>query len=442
MQMDGVDLDADGCSVSLDGSNPTALTVGQSVHYSGLQPGSHTVQLGDLADNCELSGTDIRTVTVVAGDTVAVVFAATCARIVGLAFLVQPSDMEIGEVLSPAVQVATHDASGTIIADAATQITVRARDEGEQVILTWSSSVVDGTAIFDDIRILTVGGYSLEATAAGAAPAISDPFSITYPPIAYNSFAGADTRDVFLLSGTAILNLTNHPAEDYQPAWSPDGEKIAFASDRDGDFDIYIMNADGSGVTQLTDDPAWDEHPSWSPDGSSIVFASSRDGMNICIMDADGSDVVCIADGRGVNHSPDWSPDGTRIAWIGPGVESPELCVMRVDGSSGQCLTENARHEEQPRWSPAGTRIAFYAWEEDFSYDVHVIDADGSNDVNLTTSPGVHDVTPDWSPHGSRLVFGNHRNSGAGLYLMNPDGSDVIQLTTDGGYSPAWRPLP
>lgn len=438
----GEDVDADGYTLTLDGGASRPLAVNGTVTFFDLSPGSHHVQLGDLADNCELSGPGTRTVTVVAGDTAAVVFAATCARIVRLAFLVQPSDMEIGGVLSPAVQVATEDASGTIITDAATQVTIRAHDEQEQVVQTWSSSVVDGVASFGGIRILTVGSYSLEATATGAAPAISDPFSITFPPIAYSSFAGADTRDVFLLSDTATLNLTNHPAEDYQPAWSPDGAQIAFASDRDGDFDIYVMNADGSGITQLTNHPTYDGQPSWSPDGSSIVFMCSRDGMNICIMNTDGSGVVSIADNRGLNSDPDWSPDGTEIAWIGPGPESLEVCVMEVDGANPRCITQNPRNDYAPRWSPDGTSIAYYSLEADNTFAVYIVDVAGSTEVSLSNSTGVHDYTPDWSPDGSRLVFGSTRDPGAGLYMMNPDGSDVVHLTIDGGVSPAWKPLP
>lgn len=439
MGMEGADLDADGCGVSLDGGNPRILTNDQTTHFTGVLAGSHTVGISDLADNCVLAGPDTRTVTLVAGDTAAVAYAATCARIVRLAFLVQPSDTEIGGPLWPRVQVATQDASGTTITDAATEITVRALAEGGEIALTRSESVVDGVASFDDIRLLTVGTFSLDATAVEAIPAISETFSVTYPPIAFGSTEG-DTWDVLLLDATEIVNLTNHPADDSRPAWSPDGTRIAFASNRDGDFDIYVMKPDGSEVIQLTDDPSWDDEPSWSPDGTRIVFSSSRDGMNICVMDADGSDVQCIADSRGVNYSPDWSPDGTEIAWMGPGLEKLDICVMGVDGSNARCITQNSVLEHVPKWSPDGSRIAYYSEEADGTWDVHVIDADGADEANLTSSPGVHDYTPDWSPDGNWLVLGSNREPGGGLYMMKPDGTDVIRLAVIGGVSPAWRP--
>jgi len=116
--------------------------------------------------------------------------------------------------------------------------------------------------------------------------------------------------------GTGLVRLTNHPSNDFNPSWSPDGTKIAFASDRgDGDYDVYVMNSDGGGLTQLTDDPADDATPDWSPDGTEIVFESARgsalDNEDVYKMDADGSNETQLTDDPEADGSPAFSPDGT-----------------------------------------------------------------------------------------------------------------------------------
>ena len=96
--------------------------------------------------------------------------------------------------------------------------------------------------------------------------------------------------------GTGVTQLTDHDDWDWVPAWSPNGKQIAFVSDRDGDYEIFVMNADGTGVTQLTYNDDWDESPAWSPNGKQIAFGSDRYGglFEIFVMNADGSNVVSL----------------------------------------------------------------------------------------------------------------------------------------------------
>jgi TolB protein len=114
------------------------------------------------------------------------------------------------------------------------------------------------------------------------------------------------------MDGGNVRQLTDDPgsAWDYHPAWSPDGSRIAFASNRDGDDDIYVMDADGRNVRQLTDVPLWFERsPVWSPDGTRIAFVSDRDyDYDIYVMDADGGNVRQLTDDPGRDTSPVWSP--------------------------------------------------------------------------------------------------------------------------------------
>ena len=115
------------------------------------------------------------------------------------------------------------------------------------------------------------------------------------------------TMDV---DGSARTRLTTDPAEDFDPAWSPDGSRIAFRSHRDGNEEVYVMAADGSGQRNLSQHPRSDYSPAWSPDGATIAFASDRDGdpNEIYVMDADGSNQVRVTDNPGIDEYPTWSP--------------------------------------------------------------------------------------------------------------------------------------
>jgi Tol biopolymer transport system component len=113
--------------------------------------------------------------------------------------------------------------------------------------------------------------------------------------------------------GSAVKRLTKEPGDDVEPAWSPDGTRIAFRSDRDGDSDIYVMNADGTGVARLTNDPDTDLGPAWSPDGVKIAFVSNRYGnilvesnLVIYVMDADGTGVEQLTSYPALE--PAWAP--------------------------------------------------------------------------------------------------------------------------------------
>jgi TolB protein len=164
--------------------------------------------------------------------------------------------------------------------------------------------------------------------------------------------------------GSGQTNLSGNPAQEMDPAWSPDGERVAFARSfhAGGRPDIFVMNADGSGGGALTQGTLADRDPAWSPDGTQIVYASRTEAggpFRLFVMNADGTDDRQLTDG-GSNTaddlSPSWSPDGTRIAFSStrPG-GFPQLFMVAPDGTAMKRLTHGDQIDGNPSWSPDGT---------------------------------------------------------------------------------------
>jgi Tol biopolymer transport system component len=146
--------------------------------------------------------------------------------------------------------------------------------------------------------------------------------------------------------GSNVVQLTSD--DDWAPAWSPDGKKIAFCSDRDGVPGIYVMNADGSNVVRLTSDDDW--APAWSPDGKKIAFSSGWDSDHpgIYVMNADGTNVVQLTSED--DREPAWSPDGKKIAFSSDRDGNDEIYVMDEDGTNVVRLTINTALDLLPDW--------------------------------------------------------------------------------------------
>lgn len=266
------------------------------------------------------------------------------------------------------------------------------------------------------------------------------------------------------------------------------GGDIVFASNRDGNYEIYSMNVDGSAQTRLTTFPTAEMGGTSSPDGSYFVFwaADAATGSNeVWIMNRDGSDpkvllwpgggriswspdgrqlilnsvweegadfdiIACALDGSGFTRlttdpasdtTPAWSPNGNRIAFTSFRDGTPHIYLMNADGSNQRRLTSGDMPEYDPQWSPDGKMIAFWSGDPNGTTQVYTVNADGTGLRQLTDSPGLNDGAV-WSPDGAMLAFSSRRTGHREIYLMNVDGSGVAQLTDDPAedLNPSWRP--
>jgi dipeptidyl aminopeptidase/acylaminoacyl peptidase len=231
--------------------------------------------------------------------------------------------------------------------------------------------------------------------------------------------------------GTGQINLTNTVGSvNNEPSWSPDMTKLAFQSNRDGNFEIYVMNSDGSGVTRLTSNTTNDLFPTWSPVGNKIAFQRSVPGVGteIYTMNVDGTAQTRLTDNAVNDGSPAWSPDGTKIVY-NRGAPGGDIFVMNADGTSQTQLTSGPHIEHSPFWSPDGSKIVYaFVTPTASSLEIWVMNADGTNQTSLTPTPG-NDREPAWSPDGTRIVFSRDDGTGINIWMMNADGTSPTKLT-------------
>ena len=221
------------------------------------------------------------------------------------------------------------------------------------------------------------------------------------------------------------------------PAWSPDGSTIAFASTRAGSFDLYAMNADGSGTRRLTSTKDEDRQPTWSPDGERIAFTRGAVGQ-IFVTAADGSGARRLTGEQVDEKEPAWSPDGRWIAYSRrqPGTSIRELWLVRPDGTQRHRLTKLGGVAEAPAWSPDGRRVVFSANVSEMRFDIYVVGADGKNVRLLTSADDAFE--PSWSPDGGTIAY----STGGAISSIDVQNGDEHLLTDrdNNDSSPAWAP--
>lgn len=295
-------------------------------------------------------------------------------------------------------------------------------------------------------------------------------------------------RNLALVLCLMVIILRPISAQEEQP----DSELIAFASNRSGTFQIYLINNDGSGLTRVTEDETDDTMPRWSPDGSQIAYIAqiprtstrqlsflnladdsvttlddmdrtggifSPDGEQIAynaqaesvelfISDLDGTNSIQLTRNWFIDDVSDWHPDGELLLFTsdsggnGNWQDHVDIYTLNIDTEEFTRLTDTPEREFNPVWSPDGSQIAF-AYEIDGNRDIYVMDSNGENLTRLTTDPG-YDHYPSWSPDGTRLVFQSDRYGNDALFILDLEKGTETLLTDHfkDERHPAWIRVP
>jgi Tol biopolymer transport system component len=235
---------------------------------------------------------------------------------------------------------------------------------------------------------------------------------------------------------------------------------VSFLSNRSGNWDLWIMDADGSNPRALTNTPGADEHsPAWSPSGKTIAFSSDRDGgdWEVYVVDADGKNPRNLTRTPGFDYSPNWSPDGKRIAFVSERDGNAEIYVMNADGTGQRRMTNDPAFESlgTAAWSPDGKRLTYMAGIGG-QIEIMVRDVDTGEPRQLTTGnapvwkPEIGapiNVSAGFSPDGASILYvsGSHsgRDARSELRVMDADGRNAHPLlphsATYADYAPNWR---
>ena len=337
----------------------------------------------------------------------------------------------------------------------------------DKVTVSWKSDprdgIIDADGLFTANAELRNGNQIVRADVIqgntsrwGIATVIVEP-----DRIAFKSDRTNDQTDIYLMNtdGTNVERITNTSLVEFTHSWSPDGRRIAF----DVNFGILAMNDDGSwsvlllesALSSAQDTAHFAIEPAWSPDGGKIAYVKwtipvlqsggldfDNEQRDIFVMDLDGGNITQLTDTPGGDEFvPSWSPDGSRILYdFTPKGKNGDIWVMNADGSDQTRLTIHLENDSFPSYSPDGSQILF-ASARDGDNEIYLMTAD-SSDITQLTSNDASDWSPSWSPDGSRIVFRSDLDGNREIYIMNTDGSNPIRLTESSATDsfPRWAP--
>lgn len=433
----GADIDPKGYTLSVD-NQTQPLGVNATVVIANVVVGGHYVALSGLAGNCTVAGPNPTNATVANGDTARITFSVSCVALGALRVTTVTTGVDLDlngyTVLLEGQQRATVPTNGTVaVSLAAGTHTLALGDISSNCTVTGSNPQSVVIPVHDTARVT----FQLACVKTTR-------LAFTSVPDYYTGYT-----EIWVINGdgTSLVQLTHDTGHDGGAAWSPDGSKIAFHTNRDGNFEVYAMNADGTGLVNLTNSSAVDSGPAWSPDGNKIAFYSNRDGSDgLYVMNADGSGVSKLTSGTGGFH-PAWSPSGTQIAYgCHIDVANVDVCVINADGTGAARLTTDAAWDYEPAWKPDGTKILFVTGRYPSALQLALMNPDGTSVTALGANTGTGVNDPAWSSDGKKIAFHTLFSScgSSSCYttdiidVANADGTNATYLVD--GSQPAWRP--
>ncbi|MFQ5429891.1 MAG: TolB family protein [Phycisphaerae bacterium] len=305
----------------------------------------------------------------------------------------------------------------------------------------------------------------------GALPAVAVfvfPCALAHAQIVGNGRIAFSKPDVFgqpqihtiQPDGTNEIQLTSLGTNMF-PAWSEDGAKIAFSSNRTGSFEIWTMDPDGSNQTQITFNaitpPGGNFVPDWSPDGARFAYASMRNEVGhpeVWVMNTDGTNQTRLTftpqnppNVPTWSLHPSWAPDSARIVYASTFSGSSQIWMMNADGSNQVQMTDgngpDFPESNASEWSRDGSKVAFWSGFETQFGEVWIMNPDGTNKQQLTVTVDPRNSdNPVWSPDGSKIVFDTNRAGPVELWVMDADGANPVPLVATSGGPASWQPVP
>jgi Tol biopolymer transport system component/GH35 family endo-1,4-beta-xylanase len=258
------------------------------------------------------------------------------------------------------------------------------------------------------------------------------------PPILAFASDRSGAGDIFILDQAGeISNLTNNPSADWDPVWSADGTMLAFTSHRSGNSEIWLLetvqtNKAESQPRNLTNHPGWDYSPTWSPSGQSVAFVSERDGdPEIFAQNLEGNAAIQLTFNEEMDRLPAWSPDGQYIAFAGVRSGVEEIFRIRPDGTDEQILTFHPLKGTAPAWSPDSQRLAFVGWDEEDEAGIYIIGPDLADLELIYQQGGAWLGSLGWSADGRWLTFTSWKSGNHELYALPATGGVPVQLTVN-----------
>jgi Tol biopolymer transport system component len=393
----GSSLDPDGYTVSVDGGTPQVIGSNATLALEGLAVGTRSLALSGIAGNCHLDGDNPRTVEVSQASTT-VTFELTCLGANALIAFTSNAFQLL------AILVVNPDGTGlrNLTPDGVFESDPIWSPDGRRILFIREGSLylmdADGSG-----RIKLADGQAISEHRWSP-----DGRMIAYVDVRQVGEDVIEDLWVVQADGTGKFRVTEN---GFNFSWSPDG-RLVYTSDADlGDVHLRIINADGTGSARLTNRAAF--QPAWSPDGTRIAFVT-LDAKDLFLINPDGSGETNLTQGLSENDAPAWSPDGSRIAFgTAPPTPGPdmEIAVINRDGSGQVTLTSPPGFDFQPVWSPDGTKIVFTRSEPSGDSEIHVMNADGSNHINVSNRPETFETGPDWNGQGGAVTAASRQSA-------------------------------